>query len=117
MTGKCKFNAIYPELLREFGDPFTSRQVQVRGNLETYDSSGRIAQLPVVAFMTIRFKDAMPALTMKMNDNPEQESEFNCSYLRYEIGGERIVEFDAFTYTYFAMDQDVFAVYRANLGL
>jgi P2 family phage contractile tail tube protein len=116
MTGKTKFNAVYPELIEEFGSPFSTKQIQVRGNLETYDTSGRIAEVPAVAFLTIRFKDVLPAITLKQNDNPEQESEFSCSYYRLEIGGVRMLEIDAFTNTFFVKDKDELATYRTNLG-
>jgi len=116
MAGSMKFNAVYPELIKEFGSPMVTRQVQVRKSLETYDSSGLIAQLSAVAYMTIRFKDVLPPITLKQNENPEQESEFNCSYYRYEIDGKRIVEIDAFTNTFFVMDNDQLATYRTNLG-
>ena len=116
MTGKAKFNAVYPELLEEFGSPFTTKQVQVRGSLEKWDSSGRTAEIPVVAFLTIRFKDVLPGITLKMNDNPEQESEFSCSYYRLEVDGTRMIELDAFANIFFVKDNDELASYRRNLG-
>jgi P2 family phage contractile tail tube protein len=117
MDGKMKWNAVYSDLILAFGSIFNTRQIQVRGNLEAYDSSGRTAEISVVAFLTIRFKDAMPGLTMKQNDNPEQESEFTCSYYRLEIDGERMIEVDAFSNIYFVGDEDQLANYRINLGL
>jgi len=117
MTGKMKWNAVYPDLITEFGSPFATKQIQARGNLETYDSSGRQAETSVVAYLTIRFKDVLPAIGLKMNDNPEQESEYNCSYYRLEIDGERMIEIDAFANIFFVGDEDQLAQYRANLGL
>jgi len=116
MSGKAKFNAVYPELIAEFGSPFRTRSIQVRSNLETYDTSGRISETPVVAFLTIRFKDVLPSLTLKMNDNPEQESEYSCSYYRLEIDGKRMVEIDAFANIFFVAEEDILATYRINLG-
>jgi P2 family phage contractile tail tube protein len=122
MSGKMKFNAVYPELIKLFGNPFQSRSIQVRGNLEVYNSSGRTDQISVVAFLTVRFKDALPGLTFKMNDNPEQESEFNCTYYRLEIGGEIMIEVDAFANIFFTATTlsdtivDVLQRYRNILG-
>lgn len=116
MTGKMKWNAVYASLIEEFGSPFTTKQIQVRGNLETYDSTGRTGEASVVAFLTIRFKDVLPGLTLKQNDNPEQESEFSCSYYRLEIDGVRMLEVDAFANIFFVKDRDVLAQYRINLG-
>jgi len=116
MGGKMKWNAVYPELFTEFGSPFKTKQIQVRANLETYDSSGRTSEKSVVAFLTIRFKDVLPPLGFKMNDNPEQESEFSCSYYRLEIDGVRKLEIDAFANIFFVDDNDELGTYRKNLG-
>lgn len=116
MTGKMKWNAVYPELIAEFGSPFNTKQIQVRGNLESYDTSGKTGEVSVVAYMTIRFKDVLPAITLKMNENPEQESEFSCSYYRLEIDGVRMLEIDAFANIFFVKDKDELALYRINLG-
>ncbi|MDI3319990.1 phage major tail tube protein [Pinibacter soli] len=116
MTGKMKWNAVYPDLIKEFGSPYSTKQIQVRGNLESWDSSGRISEVPVVAFLTVRFKDVMPAITYKQNDNPEQESEFSCSYYRLEIDGKKMIEVDAMANVFFIGDEDQLTKYRANLG-
>jgi P2 family phage contractile tail tube protein len=117
MTGKMKFNAVYPELIQEFGSPFQTRQVQVRGNLETYDSTGRIDEQAVVAFLTIRFKDVLPPITLKQNDNPELESEYSATYYRLEIDGIPLIEIDAFANLFFLNGEDELANYRDALGL
>lgn len=116
MTGKIKFNAVYPELIALFSNPYKAQQIQARANMQVYDSTGLINEKSVVAYLTVRFKDVLPAITFKMNDNPEQESEFNCSYYRLEIDDERMVEIDAFTNVFFIKDEDVLAKYRTNLG-
>lgn len=116
MSGKIKWNAIYPEMFQHFGSPYITKQVQVRANLETYDSSGRTNQVPVVAFLTVRFKDVMAAMTLKSGDNPDQESEYSCTYYRMEIDGVRMLEIDALTNVYFVQDIDQMVQYRISLG-
>lgn len=116
MAGTIKFNAVYSTLFDVFGSPYDTKQIQVRCNLQTYDSGSLIGEVPVVAFLTVRFKDSLPALTVKVNDNPEQESEYNASYYRLEIDGVRMIEMDAFSNTFFVKDRDVLARYRSNLG-
>lgn len=116
MTGKVKFNAVYPENFAAFGNPYKSVSVQFRGNLETYNSADLASEDSVVAFMRIRFKDPLAAITMKANDNPEQECEYTCTYIRLEIAGQRILEYDSFTNVFFVIDEDVFKSYKQNLG-
>lgn len=117
MNGKMKWNAVYPDLIKEFGSPFQTKKIQARANLETYDSSGRSAQVPVVAFLTVRFKDALPAIGLKQNDNAEMESEYECSYYRLEIDGEKLIEMDAFAQIFFVNGNDELANYRNALGI
>ncbi len=117
MNGKIKFNAVYPELITEFGSIFTTKQIQVRGNLQSWTSSGISAQQSVVAFLTVRFKNALPPIGMKQGDNPEMESEYSCSYYRLEINGVALIEVDAFSQTYFVNGVDQLAEYRKNLGI
>lgn len=117
MTGTMKWNAVYSDLIKEFGSPYATKQIQVRGNLETWDSSGRASQSAVVAYMTIRFKDVLPPIGMKQNDNPEMQSEFSCSYYKLEVDGEKLIEFDAFTNMFFVGNNDELQQYRSNLGL
>lgn len=117
MSGKIKWNAVYPELITTFGSPYTTSQIQVRGNLETWDSSGRTSQSPIVVFMTVRFKDTLPPITLKQNDNPELESEYSCTYLRMEVDGIKLVEVDALANVLFVNGEDQMAIYRINLGL
>ena len=116
MAGKVKFNAVYPDIIGEFGSPYVTRKVQVRGNLQTYTTEGLVSEVSAVIFMTIRFKTAISPFTFKVNDNIEQEADFNCSYYRLEIDGERMIEFDAFANLFFIRDQDQLAQYRINLG-
>jgi P2 family phage contractile tail tube protein len=116
MTGTAKWNAVYPELITQFGSPYTTSQIQVRGNLETYDSSGRIAEVPVVAFLTIRFKDILPGLGLKQHENPEQTSEYSCTYYRLEIDGNSMIEIDGFANTFSVNDEDQLVQYRESLG-
>jgi P2 family phage contractile tail tube protein len=117
MTGKMKFNAVYPELIQEFGSPYNTRQIQVRSSLESYDPSGRIAEVPIVAFLNVRFKDVLPPITLKQNDNPELESEYSASYYRLEIDGIALIEIDAFNSVFFLNGNDELATYRQNLGI
>jgi P2 family phage contractile tail tube protein len=71
----------------------------------------------VVAYLTVLFKDALPALNIKSGDNPDQESEFSCTYMRLEVDGNSVIELDPFNNIYFVADIDQNIQYRNNLGL
>lgn len=116
MSCKIKFNAIYPEVIAQMGNPFVAQNIQVRSSLEIWDSGGRETELPVVAYMTVFIKDSLASLNIKQNDNPDQESEFSCTYYRLEVNGIKVIEFDALNNTYFIGDEDLLTNWRANLG-
>jgi len=42
----------YPDLIKLLADPTTSKQMQVRGNLQTQESTGLTAEVPLVYFIT-----------------------------------------------------------------
>lgn len=117
MSGKIKWSSLYPDVIENTGSPYTTVQLQVRANLETYNSLGRIEEQSVVCFVTARFKDILPQITFKMNDPSEQESEFSATYYRLEIGGVRMVEVDALAQIFFVKESDQLLSYRINLGL
>jgi uncharacterized protein len=117
MTGKIKWSSLYVDVVEAVGSPFDAVQLQVRANMDTYDASGQRAQSSVVCFLTVRFKDSLSALTLKMNEPSEQESEFSATYYRLEVDGDPIVEIDALSQMFFVADEDELAQYRANLGI
>lgn len=116
MTGKIKWNSLYPDVIDAFAGPFVSQQIQVRSNLESWDSSGKTGDVSIAVFMTVRFKDALSALNIKQADSPDQEAEFSCTYFRLEIDGISYIEVDVFNNVYFVSDQDQFVNYRRSIG-
>jgi len=117
MQGKIKWSSLYPDVISAVADPFTAVNMQVRANMDVYDASGTRSQSSVVCFLVVRFKDSLSALTMKMNEPSEQESDFSATYYRLEVDGERLVEIDAIAQMFFVDDSDQLAEYRANLGI
>jgi P2 family phage contractile tail tube protein len=117
MSGKIKWSSLYPDVVAAVGNPFAAVHMQVRGNLDTYDASGTRSESSVVCFLTVRFKDSLSALTLKMNEPSEQESEYSATYYRLEIDGDPLVEIDALSQLFFVNDTDQLAQYRANLGI
>ena len=116
MEAKIKWNSFYSDVLLKVGDPTKPMNIQVRSSLETYESSGRTAQQPVVCYMTGSSKD-FPMGNFKQHDNVEVESNFSVTYCKLEINGVLIMELDVLANIYKAGSVDVLAQYRANLGI
>jgi len=110
-----KWNSLYSDILLKVANPFTAVEVQLRGSLETYSNPGRIAQVPVVAYLTGVF-NKFPLGGFKQHDNVEAETTMSVTYCKLEIDGATILEFDALANIYKAGDIDLLETYRTNIG-
>lgn len=115
MEAKIKWNSLYPEVLGEMANPYKTHQLQVRASLETHDSSGRIAEVPVTIFLTAQFK-TFPGFGFKHQDNVEIETELSVNYYKLVIDGKEIVEADFFANIWKSNGEDILAKYKANIG-
>jgi P2 family phage contractile tail tube protein len=116
MEGRIKWNAMYPDVMRKVGNSTKTYPMQVRASLETHGPQGKVAEVPVVIFMTVQFKD-LPLGNFKQHDNAELESVFNVTYCKMVIDGAEIVEVDVLANIYKVDGVDQLAQYRANLGI
>lgn len=115
MEAKIKWSSLYPEILKDMGNPYKSISIQVRASLETHDSTGRVAEVPVVAFMTAQFKN-FPGIGFKHQDNAELETDLAVSYYKLVVDGNEYIEVDAFANIWKVEGVDILATYRANIG-
>lgn len=115
MEAKIKWNSMYADVLKKMANPTTALQLQVRANLETYESAGRTAQTPVIAYITGMPKN-FPGGNFKQHDNVEQESMLNVTYYKLEIGGDVVIEIDVLANIYKVDGVDILAQYRENIG-
>lgn len=116
MEAKIKWNSFYPDVMKGAANPFQTVNFQTRSSLETYNSAGRIEEVPVVCYMTAAYKD-FPMGNFKQHDNVEVESNLSVYYCKLEINGEVIMEIDVLANIYKVDGNDVLAQYRANLGI
>ena len=94
---------------------FKSVQVQIRGNVETWDSTGRSAQEPFVMFLTGRFKSTGMG-KFKQHDPLDYSSMMTITAARLEIAGENLFEVDVTANIYTVEGVDMMAAYKANTG-
>jgi len=113
---KVKWNSFYADVLKKVANPFQMLQIQVRASMETYESGGKTGEVPVVIFITASAKD-LPLGGFKQHDNVETETNFSVYYFKMEIDGEEIAECDVLANIYKVNGVDLFAKYRANLGI
>jgi P2 family phage contractile tail tube protein len=116
IEAKIKWNSYYQDALGSFAyNPYKAVQLQVRASVEGYDSTGRIAQLPLVTFLIGQFKN-LPMGTFKQHDNVEFESMINCTAIKQIYNGKTVLEYDCLANILKVQGQDLLAQYRLNIG-
>lgn len=115
MEAKITWNSFYRDAMVKAANPTKTVQIQVRASLETYDSTGRVAQVPVVVFLTAQYKD-FPLGNFKQHDNVELVSMLSVTAFRLEIDGQEITQVDVLANIYKVDGVDLLADYRNNIG-
>ncbi len=112
---KIKWNSYYGDALKNAANPFQTVQLMARASVETYDSTGRTSETPLVITMTAAFKD-LPGGNFKQHDNVELESNLSIYAFKMALGGEDIVELDVLANVYKVNGEDMLATYKSNIG-
>lgn len=112
---KIKWNSLYPDVLKTCANPFISTAIQVRASLETYNGSGRISEVPAVAYISGTFKE-FPLGTIKPGDNAEYETTMAVTYAKLVVNGEEIFEIDVLENIYKVGAVDILGTYKSNIG-
>lgn len=115
MEMRVKWNAIYPDVIKKFGNIYKAIKIMIRASLETWEGGDRIGQVPVIIYATVQSK-GLPLPNFKPNDNAEQESQLSCTYVKMEINGANVLEFDAEANIYTVDGVDLQAEYRNIIG-
>lgn len=115
MEGEIKWNSFYEDAMRVQGDIYTYHSIQCRSNVETYASSGRIQQVPLVTFLTVQFKGS-PLGAYKQHEGVELTAKFACTYIKQVLAGKEKLELDVLANIYRVDGEDLLSNYRANIG-
>ena len=115
IEGSIKWNSFYIEVMRKIANPVKTIQLQARSSLETYNSQGRVQEVPVVTFLTVAFK-TIPSGKYKQHDNVELDSKFAAYYVKQTVGGVDVAEIDVLANIAKINGVDILATYRANIG-
>lgn len=115
MEMRIKWNAIYPDVMRQFGDIYKAIKIMIRSSLETWEGGDLVGQVPVVIYATVQSK-GLPLPNFKPNDNAEQESSLSCTHVKMEINGVNVLEFDAEANIYSVDGVDKLQTYKDNIG-
>lgn len=115
LEAKIMWNSYYPDAMAAAGNPSKSVQLQIRANGAVYEGGGLSANIPIVVHMTGVFK-SLGLGTFKQHENVESETEISVYYVRVEIDGVNVIEYDVTANIYKVNGEDILAEYRTNIG-
>jgi P2 family phage contractile tail tube protein len=115
MESTIKWNAFYPDVMKQFADPRKALQLQVRSSLETHNSAGLVEEVPLVVYLTGQPKN-FPGGNFKQHDNVESSSKMTLTAFKVEVNRVVILEYDALANIYSVDGVDIFETYRSNIG-
>lgn len=112
---KIKWNALYPAVMAVCSNPFLATMIQVRANLETYNGTGRIKEVPATAFLIGTFKE-FPLGNIKPQENAEYETTMSVTYAKLVVDGVEIFEIDVLENIYKVGMVDMLSTFKKNTG-
>lgn len=115
MEATLKWSGFYNEALLMGADPFTARQIMVRGSVEKYEPNGRTAQVAVVMYFTATPKNTQGG-SFKQHDNWDASTMFNVTACKIVYDGVTLLEYDALANIYKVAGSDLLAAYKVNTG-
>jgi uncharacterized protein len=115
MEMKIKWNSFYEDVLSKIANPFQTVKLQIRANVETYDSTGKTSQEPLIIYLTGAVSN-FPGGNFKQHDNVELESNFKIYYYKQTLAGNDILEVDVLSNIFKVEGEDMLAEYRTNIG-
>lgn len=116
MEHKIKWNSLYPDVLKQVGNPFQAIDMQIRSSSDVYEGNTRVAQQSVVIYLKANAKEFASG-TFKPQEYDGPESTFSASYYKLEINGEVITEIDVEANIWSVDGVDLMAQQRENLGI
>lgn len=115
LEGKIVWNSLYREAVNRLATPFKSVQLQLRSNVQVFNSAGLVDEIPLVSLLTVTFKEYQLG-TYKPRDPTKFETPFSATYVRQLLNGEEVVQLDYLANIFRVNGEDQLAKYRRNIG-
>ncbi|EKT4469996.1 phage major tail tube protein [Pseudomonas putida] len=115
LEGKIAWNSLYYDAAKRFATPFKTVQLQLRSNVQVFNSTGLVDEMPLVSLLTVTFKEYQLG-SFKPRDPSKFESPFSATYVRQVLNGQEIVLLDYLANIFKVGGQDQLTKYRKNIG-
>ncbi|HGJ8963875.1 phage major tail tube protein [Pseudomonas sp. SAR267] len=115
LEGKIVWNSLYYDAAKRLATPFKTVQLQLRSNVQVFNNTGLVDELPLVSLLTVTFKEYQLG-SFKPRDPSKFESPFSATYVRQVLDGQEIVLLDYLANIFKVGGEDQLAKYRKNIG-
>lgn len=115
LEGKIVWNSRYKEASTKLASPFKTVQLQCRSNVQVFNNSGLVDEIPLVTVMTIMSKEYKLG-SFKPRDPAKFETPFSAIYVRQLLNGEEVLLLDYLANIFRVNGEDQLAKYRRNIG-
>ncbi len=116
MVIKLAWKSFYPDALKHRLDFHKTTAIQIRGNLETYDQTGRVSEEPAVVLASVQFSKTTLGAIERAKPIGSMEDEMQVYRLELKIGSTTHLKYDLFSNVYEVNGVDKFAQMRSNQG-
>jgi hypothetical protein len=115
IEGKINWNSLYGDAATKLATPFKSVALQCRSNVQVFDSTGLVDEVPLVTMMTVTFKEYKLG-SHKPRTPAAYESPFSATYVRQVLDGNEVLLLDYQANIFKVNGEDQLAKYRKNIG-
>lgn len=113
LEARCKWNAYYPDVMAQSGNPMAPNQFILRGDMPSYGPTGKTGSVGFKCIVTGYAKN-LPGFKFKQGDNVEVESKFSVTYLKVVVDGQDSYEVDVMANILKINGQNILADMNAN---
>ena len=116
MMLKLAWKSFYPDAMKHRFNFLQTTRIQIRGSLESYDSTGRSEEETATVLATVQFSKTMLGALERAKPITGMEDEMQVHRLELSTSGVQRLKFDLFANIYEVEGNDMFANFRSNLG-
>jgi P2 family phage contractile tail tube protein len=116
-NARLTFNSVYLDAVKKCANFTKARDIQIRGNLETFTQDGKVNERAAVCYFKGKPLNTPGLGTLKQQENATNQVEFTVTYTKLEVDGETIYEHDILNAIQYVDGIDLLAKTRENLGL
>lgn len=115
IEAELTWDSFYPEVRAVLLNPYKYTQLQIRSNLQVFNSQGLAAEEPMVTIMNVS-AGKIGGTGHKNKENAEFADSLNVHSIKQTVAGRELLFIDVLANIYRVNGVDVLAKFRTNIG-